>query len=459
MTALRDTPTTPTTLRIGVTGLARAGKTALLTSIAANLLAYGQLVPTLPALATRLGSRRLRVAIAPAGADPLPRFDYAAHLTALATDPPHWPARTNATSLLALNLTLDRTGLAAGLPPRRLRLELLDYPGEWLLDLPLVRLSYEAWSAQTLHRLSRPAAAPLAEPFLAFARALPPRAIAEEHLAATGHRLYAATLRRLRDEAGLSLLQPGRFLMPAPHADERGAPPPWIAFFPWQGEGPLAALLRDRYDAYRDAVRADLLSPLFGRLDRLIVVADLLTALHTGAHAYADAAAALTEAAAALRWQSAWPDLLGFLARWRLPAFLQPGGIRRVAYVATKADHVAERQRGNLARLVGALTTQPNPAMPTLATAIAAIRCTEDFVWTLEGHPISAVRGRVLGSDRLTRSYPGEVPDQPPGPDFWTHRFLALPQFEPMRLPDAGRGGAPHLNLDTLLTFLLEDVL
>ena len=437
-----------------VTGLARAGKTALLTSIAANLLAFGQLVPSLPALATVLAGRRLLVALAPAGSGDLPRFDYASHLAALAADPPRWPERTNEVSLLALDLQLDRAGLLGALPPRRLRLELLDYPGEWLLDLPLLRQDFADWSDATLSRLDQPVSAAIAAPFLAFAKALPPRATAEEALAATGHRLYRECLLRLRDEAGLSLLQPGRFLMPAP-----GASPPWMSFFPMRGDSPLAALLRARYQAYQQAVQRDLLSPLFGRVDRLIVLADLLSALHAGPASYADAAAALSQAAAALRWQTAWPDWLGFLGRLSLPDFLQPGGIRRVAFVASKADHIADRQRGNLARLIGALTGQHGDARPTLAAAVAAIRCTEDFVWSLDGHPVSAVRGRVLGEQQLTRSYPGEVPERPPGPDFWSHRFLALPQFEPMRLPEGGRGGVPQLGLDTLLGFLLQDVL
>jgi predicted YcjX-like family ATPase len=438
------------TLRVGVSGLARAGKTALLTSIAANLLAFGQNVPCLPALATALSGRRLRVRLAPSGADDLPRFDYARHLAALAADPPRWPERTDAASLLALDLVLDRTGLLANLPPRRLRLEFLDYPGEWLLDLPLLRQDFASWSEAALRRIDRAEAAG----FLAFVRALPAGAGVDEDLAQTGHRLYCTALLRLRDEAHLSLLQPGRFLMPPP-----GAAPPWMAFFPYTGHGPLAGLLRARYDAYRDSVRRELLSPLFGRLDRLVVLADLLSALHAGPEAYADVAAALGEASAALRWQAAWPGFLGVLNRIALPDFLQPGGIRRVAYVASKADHVAERQRGNLARLVAALTHRADATQPTRALAVASIRCTEDIVWTLEGHPVSAVRGRVLGEQRATRSYPGEVPETPPGPGFWTHRFLALPQFEPMRLPQGGAGGAPQLELDTLLAFLLEDVL
>ena len=130
-----------------------------------------------------------------------------------------------------------------------------------------------------------------------------------------------------------------------------------------------------------------------------------------------------------------------------------------MAFAATKADHVADRQRGNLAALMRSLTEVPGSSVKTGHFAIASVRCTEDFVWTLEGRPVSAVRGRVLGQQVMTRSYPGEVPDRPPEGDFWAHPFLALPHFEPMRLPDGGRFGVPNIGLDALLTFLLEDVL
>ena len=402
-----------------MTGLARAGKTALLTSIAANLLAR----------------RDIDVREAPAGATTTPRFDVRSHLAALAADPPHWPARTDAVSLLALDIDIARKPF----PPRRLRLELLDYPGEWLLDLPLLAQSFAQWSAATLRRLqSRPEAID----FLAFAHGLPAGAAAES-LAAAGAALYRAVLHRLRDEAGLAMLQPGRFLMPAP-----GAQPPWMEFFPLLGASPLANLLAQRYAAYTKSVRDDLASPAFGRIDRLIVLADLLTALHAGQAAFTDAAQALAAVAAALRWRRA----PAFVPDW-LANLLPLGGIARVAFVASKADHVAERQRGNLAALVAALTAT-GPAF-TAAFAIAAVRCTEDFVWTLQGRPVSAVRGRVAGQG-LVGSYPGEIPDKPPADDFWAHPFLEIPEFEPMRLP---REGIPNINLAALLTFLLADAL
>jgi predicted YcjX-like family ATPase len=433
------------TVRVGVTGLARAGKTAFLTSLAANLLAHGAGLEVLPSLVGQV----TRVSLAPAGVTGLPRFDQGAHLAALAGDPPRWPERTGAVSLLALDLEVAGRGFADSvLPARRLRLELLDYPGEWLLDLPLLAQDFSTWSGAVLRRLGAPEVADVAGEFLAFVRALPAGVAASDALVGAGQRLYRAMLGRLRDELGLSFLQPGRFLMPAP-----GPEPVWGAFFPFVGEGGLAGLMAQRFEAYKAAVREDLVSPLFGSLDRVVVLADLLSALHAGPAAFADAEAALTAAAGALRWRGSWLEALGSLATLRLP----PRVIRRVAYAATKADHVADRQRGNLAALVRSIVSGPGVA--TASFAIASVRCTQDFVWTLEGHPVSAVRGRRLGDERVTRSYPGEVPDRAPDAEFWAHPFLALPQFEPMRLPGQGGAGVPAVGLDGLMAFLLGDLL
>jgi len=416
----------PTTVRIGITGLSRAGKTAFLTSVGALLAAK-------------------RFAPAPRGATNIPRFDQVRHLASLAADPPAWPERTGAVSLLALTTAFPRTLL----PPRVLRLEFLDYPGEWLIDLPLLTQDFAGWSAAMLKRLETTAFPDITRPFLAFSRGLPAAAPADEALAQAGAGLYRTMLSALH-AAGLSFLQPGRHLMPAP-----GPEPPWMAFFPMSASGGLQTLLASRYDKYVGAVKRDLASPLFAHVDRLVVLADVLTALHAGPAAFADMQAALGAAAGALRWSFNMWDALGALTEFRLP----PKIISRVAFAATKADHVADRQRGNLASLMRSLTPVPAGTVRAEHFAIASVRCTEDFVWTLEGRPVSAVRGRVLGHQTLTRSYPGEVPDRPPDGDFWQHPFLALPQFEPMRLPEGGRLGVPNIGLDRLLAFLLEDVL
>ena len=415
------------------------------------MLATGAGRPALPRLAQALRGRPFRAALAPSGAESVPRFDYASHLAALAADPPRWPARTDAVSLLALDLTLGRGGIASALPPQQVRLEVLDYPGEWLLDLPLLREDYSTWSEAALRRLE---GRPEAQEFLAFATGLPTAASGSERLAAAGHLLYREALRRLRDDAGLSFVQPGRFLMPAP-----GPEPPWMVFFPTRVAsglgGGLGALLARRFASYVDAVRASLISPLFGRVDRLVVLADLLSALHAGPDAFADARAALGASAVALARGQSWTEWLLVLASLRLP----PPGVGRVAFAATKSDHVGSRQRGNLVSLLRALTGPGGQdALPTAHFAIASVACTEDATWTLEGRAVSAVRGRIADQG-LALSYPGEVPPEPPGPEFWAHPFYSLPEFEPKRLPNGGRSGVPQLGLDELLVFLLGDVL
>ncbi len=438
------------TIRIGITGLARAGKTALLTSLAANLLALSAGRPALPAVSEGLRGRRLKVTIAPAAASNIPRFDVASHVASLAADPPRWPERTMAVSMLALDVDVPREGLLAAVGPQRRRLEFLDYPGEWLLDLPLLTQDFAGWSEATLHRLETNERADITRPFMAFVRGLPAGVGAEEALTLAGHRLYTDLLRRLRDDAGLAFLQPGRFLMPPP-----GAAPPWTEFFPLPGRSPLAGLMQTRFNAYVDAVRRDLMSPMFGDLDGLVVLTDLLSALNQGQSAFNDAQLALAAAADALRWDRSWTDWLAAFARLELP----PRFIGRVAFVATKADHIAARQRANLAALMRRVTRIPDAGTTSAVFAIASVRCTEDVVETLAGRPVSAVRGRIIGEPRPARFYPGEVPDGLPDDTFWQHRFLALPDFEPMRLPETGRGGIPQLGLDGLIAFLLTDLL
>ncbi len=435
-------------VRIGVTGLARSGKTSLLTSLAINLLALSRGVPALPAVSRHLAGRSIRVRLAAAGASSMPRFNPLEKSASLAADPPSWPSPTDTVSVLELDLDIDQPGTAGALwPAARLRLEILDYPGEWLIDLPLLGQDFADWSADALKRLDTE---PDAATFLRFLHGLPPATVADEALARTGHDLYVAALRALQAK-GRAMLQPGRFLMPPP-----GAAPPWMAFFPMPGASRLAALMAQRFDAYRTAVRTGLSGPGFARVDRLVVLADILGALHAGPAAFADQALALGTVARALQNRPPLP---------LLPSWLQPWGIGRIAFAATKADHVARAQRANLASLLRSLTELagdvPAPAFARAFArpfALAAIACTEDFTWTLDGRPVSAVRGHVAGQGVL-RSYPGEVPDRAPDAGWWQHPFLSLPAFAPKRLEPGGRGAIPQLALDELLVFLLEDVL
>ena len=145
-------------LRIGVTGLSRAGKTVFITSLVANLLDRARL----PGLTAAAQGRILAAYLQPQPDDTVPRFDYETHLAALTGSAPTWPESTRAVSQLRLSLRVKPGGLLAGFQrPRTIHLDIVDYPGEWLLDLELLDKTYETWAAQTLERLAtRPQAAP-----------------------------------------------------------------------------------------------------------------------------------------------------------------------------------------------------------------------------------------------------------------------------------------------------------
>ena len=65
-------------IRLGVTGLARAGKTVFITALIRNLTAGGRL----PFFAPYAEGRIQRASLQPQRADDVPRFDYEAHLAA-----------------------------------------------------------------------------------------------------------------------------------------------------------------------------------------------------------------------------------------------------------------------------------------------------------------------------------------------------------------------------------------
>lgn len=437
-------------VRLAITGLTRAGKTVFLTSLVANLLAAGRGQRTLAALQDAAGGRLVGARLVPAGAESVPRFDVHGHLAALAEDPPAWPGRTDDLSSLELVLELERASLFGGLlGPRTVTLELLDYPGEWLLDLPMLDQSFADWSAATLERLRAPERRPATAPFLAFLDALPAAAPGEEALARHGFGLYRDALRACRDQLGFRYLQPGRVLNPGPRGD---APILWFFPLPDGQAGGLAGLLRRRHAAYVEEQRERFFDPFFRRFQRQAVLVDVLGALHAGPTAFADTRDALGAIAGALREQD------GILAR------LFGFGAARVAFVATKADHVPHRQREALVTLLGHLVDAAKAGALAAGTttgvhALAAVRCTEDAVATLEGRPVAAVRGVLLDGGRSAKVYPGEVPLRPPDAAYWGHAYFEMPSFQPPHLDAAGRIGVPHLGMDALLAWLIGDLL
>jgi predicted YcjX-like family ATPase len=220
------------------------------------------------------------------------------HLATLAADR-HWPASTSRISQLRLTLEYSPRGFfARHLHGGRLHIDIVDYPGEWLLDLPLMRMTYAEWSAAAIAASREPPRAALARDWHAHLATLDPLASADESRAMRAAQAFTAYLARCRkDDVSLSTLPPGRFLMPG---DLAGSP--LLTFAPLDVTagaefpgGSLGRLMTRRYDSYVAKVVRPFFFGHFARLDRQIVLVDALTALNAGPAAVADAIGAVAD--------------------------------------------------------------------------------------------------------------------------------------------------------------------
>jgi predicted YcjX-like family ATPase len=451
------------TVRLAVTGLSHSGKTAFITSLVHNLISAVHRPARLPFLRAAAERRIVGVRVLAPGKEAIPSFPLERTVRALADDPPHWPPSTTDMRRARLALRFFPRGFLGGQTPIWLSgggtadvtVEILDYPGEWLLDLPLLCQSYEQWSRATFDLARRGGRALLARDWLDFLAQHPAESAEDPEAAFVAHNLYRTFLAACRAREHLSLLQPGRFLSPGQMADPSVL---WFCPLPLSVGGQarprsLAALMEARFETYK----RDLVQPFFLQLardvDRQIVLVDVLRALNGGEEAFADERLALDIILGAFRF-----GRRGLLRR------LFGAQIDRVLFAATKADHVPALQRDHLEALMANLVESPTLRAKAAharvaATALASIRCTEDGIDMLDGRKVDVVVGLPEGGDRRIRFFPGIVPVMPPPAGFWGERFTEFPIFQPPRITSAPGDGIPHINLDKALDFLLEDAL
>ena len=137
---------------LGVTGFSGSGKTTMITSLIHQLRYYPE--AALTAFPPALQNRLLGVEITPLGH--LPLFPFSEGSDALSAS--HWPAATRQESACLIEIKYrTRKSLIPGKNNgiSRLFLEIHDYPGEWLLDLPLIEMSYAGWCLQFFDQLKK----------------------------------------------------------------------------------------------------------------------------------------------------------------------------------------------------------------------------------------------------------------------------------------------------------------
>ena len=444
-------------IRLGVTGLSRAGKTVFITSLVANLMDRGRM----PGLVAAADGRISAAFLQPQPDDTVPRFDYETHLAALTSPEPRWPESTRAVSELRLSLRVRPAGMLAGLSgPRTVHLDIVDYPGEWLLDLGLLDKSYVEWSADVLARIdTRPQAAA----FLRTAHNTDATAPLDEPAAQALAKGFTAYLDQAR-KAGFYDCTPGRFLLPG---DLAGSPVLTFAPLPAPDSPPRKSLWREmerRFEAYKREVVKPFFRDHFARIDRQVVLVDALGAIHSGPQAVEDMRRAMADILGAFR-----PGRNAVLTR-----LLRGRRVERILFAATKADHLHHSQHQRLTGIMSALTRDARDradfaGAETQAMALAALRATTEETIDHKGQPLDCVRGTLLEPDgqrgRQAAFYPGALPEDPAsllspardGAKTWLDAEYQVMNFVPARLTLKPGEGPPHIRLDRAAQFLIGD--
>ena len=455
-------------VRLGVTGLARAGKTVFITALIHNLMHGGRL----PLFRAYSSGRISEATLQPQPDDAVPRFDYERHVKALVEDR-LWPDSTQRISELRLTIEFESASyLTRTLRSGRLHLDIVDYPGEWLLDLALMSRDFVEWSQDAIARARNPGRQRDSAAWLSRLEQVDGNAPEDETLARELSDLFTDYLRASRsDSEQISTQPPGRFLMPG---DLEGSPA--LTFAPLIGDGnappgSLAAMMARRYESYKSAVVRPFFRDHFSRLDRQIVLVDMLQALNGGPDAVADLETALVATLSSFR--------LG-RANWLTGLVLRR--IDRILFAATKADHLHHEDHDRLEALLGRIVQRAAErakfaGVEVDVLALASVRATREGTVTRGGERLPSIVGtplpgetvndRVFDGDTEIAVFPGDLPNDPSAyfsdgeaQPLETANELRFVRFRPPQLERTAEGltlSLPHIRLDRALEFLIGD--
>lgn len=437
-------------LRVAITGLSGAGKTVFLTSLLNHLL-EGRGLPYLD----QAGVSYIAEEETPHSGS-LPRFPYEQHLEHLRSEAPaaRWPESTTEATSIQLKLTLQSTSRRGRV--KVIRLELIDYPGERLVDLPLLTHTYESWSDGVVGAAGMQRREELSREWRGLtSQLLEGRDPSLEELV-DGYRSY---LLRCEDQ-GFVYLQPSALVC----ASCRDGWEDLFCPLPRQVREDypeLVAEFRERFQKYKHEVKS-FYKGVICRCSIQVVLVNVLRILENGVASYNETRRCLEQI---IRHYAYDPR------RWRLDPRrlidLWRKRIRRVLFVAGQADRCGQ-DRGNmkylLEQMINRIRLKLRAQTPREISChcCAAIRTTTDKEKKNGADTREALCGILEGAVEDGEQDYGvdvQVPSEwPPSWERGEERF-GVPQFCPPRLPAREGAVMPHLNLDHVIYSLLEDYL
>jgi len=334
------------THRFTITGLSRSGKSMLFTSLITMLKSRSEEgYACLPLLRYLPPSQVLDMRIAPIeGYKPFPHLQ---NIDSLENG--QWPKATEEAFGFKLIVRLKETATLKRhvLPHSDVVFEFIDYPGEWVTDIPMLGKTYAQWSDSAWAQLSSGPQQYFASQWKAFVNQFD---FEQEPTAERIQRLVNAYRDYLVDAKanGISLLQPGSFLLESSDFD-------WQAF----GFTPLPSSITSdvshpwfkvfdkHFGKFKSAWLTPLKQSIFKETDKQIILVDLFEGLnHSRQHLYQ-----LKETLSHLADTFVYGQ-----STWFSRNVLKKEQIGKVAFVATKSDLIPVSQRSNLLNLLTQIT-------------------------------------------------------------------------------------------------------
>ncbi|MBC7831422.1 MAG: YcjX family protein, partial [Hyphomicrobium sp.] len=236
---------------------------------------------------------------------------------------------------------------------------------------------------------------------------------------------------------------------------------------PSYGRSSLAAMMARRFESYKTHVVRPFFTDHFSRLDRQIVLVDVLGPLNEGGDAVVDLQRALEAILRVFRAGS---------SNWLTALFVRR--IDRLLFAATKADHIHSSSHDRLEAILRVITDRAmgrasDAGAEVGVQALAALRATREtdakvgneWLPCIVGVPMPGERigGKVFDGKSEAAVFPGDLPANPNDalrPDA-APAGLHFVRFRPPRLLPPGVDGEapplPHIRLDRALDFLLSD--
>lgn len=423
-------------IKIAITGLSRTGKTVFISSLIDQLLHQNRVLTL-----TQSNSAfkvKLKAPIQSAK-----RFDYYTLINQLKNEH-SWPKGTDEISHTLLEF--ESKSKFAFINNSTFTLELIDYPGEWLLDLALLEMSFEEWCQKSIAWL-REIQEPLAEEYLRAIESLNGD-IKGSDVELRLHTQYKELLIYLKKNH-YSQLTPGRFIMPSDLAND-----PILHFAPiGESASALKQVFKQRYRRYLKEVVEDIHLEHFKGFERQVVLVDVIEALQNGYECYRDMNAGVQSMLHLYEHKNK-----NFLLQWLAPS------IKQVLFVATKADQVAASQHANFSMLLEDMIEDIRHDMDishikTDTQIVASLKSTTTIEKEYEGMKLSFLRGLLEEDGAMHDLYPGEMPSKFPTKEEWNRENYGYKSFMPPKKPYRESEPLEHINMDKLISKLIGDLL